>query len=59
MSGEFAPAVLDYLHLLANQFPTIAAASSEIINLSAILALPAPTEQYISDLHGVLDAVDH
>lgn len=51
--------VLNYLTILANQFPTMASVTSEIVNLSAILALPAPTEQFISDLHGVLDAVDH
>jgi len=31
---------LKYLQLLSNQFPTIAAASTEIINLEAILNLP-------------------
>ena len=31
---------MKYLRSIANQFPTIAAASTEIINLQAILNLP-------------------
>jgi fructose-1,6-bisphosphatase-3 len=43
---------LRYLELLARQFPTIQAASTEIINLSAILHLPKGTEHFLSDIHG-------
>ncbi len=41
-----------YLIQLAKQFPTIAKASTEIINLSSILNLPKGTEHFVSDLHG-------
>ena len=50
---------LRYLQLLAQSFPTIAAASTEIINLEAILHLPKPTEHFISDPHGESDAFNH
>ncbi len=41
-----------YLQLLSNEYPTIAAVSSEIINLRAIMSLPKGTEYFFSDLHG-------
>ncbi len=50
---------LKYLQLLSNQFPTIAAASTEIINLEAILNLPKGTEHFMSDLHGEYEAFQH
>ncbi len=50
---------LDYLKLLSNEFPTITAASSEIINLKAICALPKGTEYFFSDLHGEYEAFIH
>lgn len=43
---------LRYLELLSQSFPTIAAASTEIINLEAILNLPKGTEHFLADLHG-------
>jgi fructose-1,6-bisphosphatase III len=43
---------LRYLELLARQFPSIQAASTEITNLSAILHLPKGTEHFLSDIHG-------
>ena len=43
---------LKFLNLLAKDYPNIRAASAEIINLSAILALPKGTEYFLSDLHG-------
>ena len=43
---------LRYLQLLARQYPNTRAASSEIINLQAILNLPKGTEHFMSDLHG-------
>lgn len=43
---------LKYLKLLAVTYPTIAAASTEIINLASILNLPKGTEHVISDIHG-------
>ena len=50
---------LDYLKLLSKEFPTIKAASSEIINLKAICGLPKGTEYFFSDLHGEYDAFIH
>lgn len=50
---------LKYLTLLAREFPTIASASSEIINLQAILKLPKGTEHFMSDLHGEAEAFTH
>ena len=50
---------LDYLKLLAKEFPTVKAASSEIINLKAICGLPKGTEYFFSDLHGEYEAFLH
>ena len=50
---------LRYLHLLARNFPTIADASTEIINLEAILNLPKGTEHFLSDIHGEDQAFSH
>ncbi len=47
---------MDYLRLLARQFPTATAAGSEIINLRAICRLPKGTEYFFSDLHGESEA---
>lgn len=48
-----------YMQLLARSFPTVAAASTEIINLSAILNLPKGTEHFLADLHGEHQAFMH
>lgn len=48
-----------YLQLLAQSYPTVADASTEIINLEAILNLPKPTEHFISDPHGESAAFNH
>lgn len=48
-----------YLELLSLNFPTIAAASTEIINLEAILNLPKGTEHFLADLHGEHEAFRH
>ncbi len=50
---------LKYLQLLSNQYPSIAAASTEIINLEAILNLPKGTEHFLSDIHGEFEAFQH
>ena len=39
--------------------PTIAAASTEIINLEAILNLPKGTEHFLTDIHGEYEAFQH
>ena len=50
---------LKYLKLLSRSFPNIQAASTEIINLQAIMNLPKGTEHFVSDVHGEYDAFDH
>ena len=55
----FQPEELRYLRLLAQQYPTVQAASREIINLEAILNLPKGTEHFISDIHGEHEAFNH
>jgi len=50
---------LKYLNLLADKFPTVQSASSEIINLEAILRLPKGTEHFLSDIHGEYDIFSH
>lgn len=50
---------MSYLQLLAHIFPTVAAASTEIINLEAILNLPKGTEHYLADIHGEYEAFQH
>ena len=48
-----------YLETLAELYPTIAKASSEIINLQAILNLPKGTEHFLTDIHGEYEAFSH
>ena len=48
---------LKYLSRLSRDYPNIKAASAEIINLKAILALPKGTEYFLSDLHGEHEAL--
>lgn len=50
---------LAYLKLLARDYPSVKAASSEIINLMAICGLPKGTEYFFSDLHGEYEAFIH
>ena len=50
---------IKYLQLLAKSFPTIQAASTEIINLEAILNLPKGTEHFVTDIHGEHEAFQH
>ena len=50
---------LRYLELLSKTYPTIAEASTEIINLQAILNLPKGTEHFLADLHGESAAFQH
>ncbi|WP_127836508.1 fructose-1,6-bisphosphatase [Clostridium prolinivorans] len=50
---------LRYLKLLSNQYPTIAEACTEIINLQAILNLPKGTEHFLTDIHGEYEAFNH
>ena len=50
---------LKYLKSLARQYPNIAAASTEIINLQAILNLPKGTEHFLTDIHGEYEQFAH
>ncbi|GAC1356117.1 MAG: fructose-1,6-bisphosphatase [Herpetosiphon sp.] len=56
---ELDERAIQYLELLATYYPTIQAASTEIINLNAILHLPKGTEHFISDIHGEYEAFLH
>ena len=47
------------MELLSQSFPTVSAASTEIINLEAILNLPKGTEHFVADLHGEYQAFRH
>ncbi len=59
MQTAFQGLSLNYLKLLARQYPNISAASREIINLSAILNLPKGTEHFVTDVHGEYEAFLH
>ncbi len=48
-----------YLERLSELYPTIARASTEIINLQSILNLPKGTEHFITDIHGEYEAFSH
>ena len=50
---------LRYLELLARQYRTIDEASTEIINLQAILDLPKGTEHFLTDIHGENEPFEH
>ena len=48
-----------YLERLAELYPTIGAASTEVINLEAIMNLPKGTEHFLTDIHGEYEAFAH
>ena len=48
-----------YLERLADLYPTIASASTEVINMEAILNLPKGTEHFLTDIHGEDEAFAH
>lgn len=56
---KFTESRIEYLKLLAEQYPSIQQAASEYIRLSAILNLPKPTEHFLSDIHGEHDTFMH
>ena len=56
---SFSAERLRYLTLLARQYPTVQAASTQIIRLQAILNLPKCTEHFMSDIHGEHEAFLH
>ena len=47
------------LKSLARQYPNVAAASTEIINLQSILNLPKGTEHFLTDIHGEFEQFNH
>ena len=59
INKHFSDSDLKYARLLSRSFPTIAAASTEIINLEAILNLPKGTEHFLTDIHGEYEAFQH
>lgn len=56
---DFGKNELKYLELLAEKYPTVQAASTEIINLQAILNLPKGTEHFLTDIHGEYETFSH
>lgn len=50
---------LRFLKLLSKDFSSIESASTEIINLEAILNLPKGTEHFLSDIHAEYDTFHH
>ena len=48
-----------YLKLLSKKYSNINSASTEIINLQAILNLPKGTEHFVSDIHGEYESFSH
>ena len=50
---------LKYLQMLSELYPTIAEASTEVINLQSIINLPKGTEHFITDIHGEFEAFAH
>ena len=59
VNKTYSAADLKFLNLLSEKFPTIADATTEIINLEAILNLPKGTEHFLTDLHGEYEAFRH
>jgi fructose-1,6-bisphosphatase-3 len=49
----------EYLKLLSQTYKNIQEASTEIINLEAILNLPKGTEHFVSDIHGEYASLSH
>lgn len=50
---------IKYLKLLSDRHPNIQSASTEVINLEAILNLPKGTEHFLSDIHGEYETFSH
>ena len=56
---NFTDEQLRYLRMLSKQYPTVQAASKELVRLNAVLNLPKGTEHFMSDIHGEYDAFFH
>lgn len=48
-----------YLKIMSDLYPTVARASTEIINLQSILNLPKGTEHFLTDIHGEYESFLH
>lgn len=59
MEKNFSRYDIKYLELLSHKYSNINMASSEIINLQAILNLPKGTEHFVSDIHGEYESFNH
>ncbi|MBQ7902013.1 MAG: fructose-1,6-bisphosphatase [Clostridia bacterium] len=59
MNKQFDDNYYKFLKLLSREYPDIAKAAAEIINLNAILNLPKGTEHFMSDIHGEYEAFTH
>ena len=59
ITEEMVNADMRLLQLLSRSYPTAEAASTEIINLKAILNLPKGTEHFMADIHGEHEAFLH
>ena len=59
LEKKYSENELKYLELLAEKFPTVQAASTEIINLQSILNLPKGTEHFLTDIHGEYETFSH
>lgn len=55
-TNKYTQEELEYMKLLAKDYPTEQSCATEIINLTAILNLPKATEHFMSDLHGEYEA---
>ena len=59
LKNSYSEDELKYLNLLAEKFPTVQAACTEIINLESILNLPKGTEHFLTDIHGEYETFSH
>ncbi|MBQ0019192.1 MAG: fructose-1,6-bisphosphatase [Bacteroidales bacterium] len=59
ITEDMVNADMRVLQLLSRSFPTPEAASTEIINLKAIMNLPKGTEHFMADIHGEHEAFLH
>lgn len=50
---------LNYLKLLAKDYPTIRSVTTALVNLMARLNLPKGTEHFVSDIHGEYESFQH
>ncbi|WP_066630669.1 fructose-bisphosphatase class III [Labilibacter marinus] len=59
LKNNYSDDELRYLNLLAEKFPTVQSACTEIINLESILNLPKGTEHFLTDIHGEYETFSH